>query len=145
MINTNDKIREKTGIDLKSFIIGTVVFTVLAVIGFKYQDSILFNLLFPVSAIGLIYTGYNAKNLIWGLILGAIASIPLILISIYWKLLPITSSNEFLITVIGILITGAIIGFVGAYVRRSRDAYRVQKASIGKNKNKKKNKKNKKN
>ena len=145
MINTNDKIREKTGIDLKSFIIGMVVFTVLAVIGFKYQDSILFNLLFPVSAIGLIYTGYNAKNLIWGLILGAIASIPLILISIYWKLLPITSSDDFLITVIGILITGAIIGFVGAYVRRSRDVYRAQKASIGKNKNKKKNKKNKKN
>lgn len=145
MIDTNAKIREKTGIDLKSFIIGTVIFTVLAVIGFKYQDSILFNLLFPVSAIGLIYTGYHAKNLIWGIILGAIASIPLIIISIYWKILPITSSDDVLITLIGILITGAIIGFVGAYVRRSRDMYRAQKASIGKNKNKKKNKKNKKN
>lgn len=142
MTITLNTIREKTGIDLKSLVFGAAIFTVLAVIGFQNQDSILFNLLFPISAIGLIYTGYNAKNLIWGIILGAIATLPLIFISVYWKILPITSSDELLITVIALLITGAIIGFVGAYVKRSRDMYRAQKASIGKNKNKKKNKKN---
>lgn len=131
----------KENIHLKSFVIGILVFTIFATLGFVYKIS----LLFPVSAVGLMYLGYYCKDLYWGVLLGAISTIPVIIITVCYNLLSCNSIVEYIIAIVSLLATGAVVGVLGAYMKISRKkaiAEAEKKANIGKNKNKKKNKKN---
>ena len=100
--------------------------------------------LFLFSAIGLLYVGYEAKNIKYGIVLGAIASTPIVYLTFDGTL---GTFSGFFATEIGvicfvtiILLVGAFVSFVGAWVRRSREKAKVEyekKQKIGKNKKKK--------
>ena len=106
-------------IDWKSLIFGSAFCAVLAMIGASP------NLWFftPVSAIGLLYVGYEAKNLLWGCILGAIGSWPLFGVTLQGGLgAMVYSTQNIILILITCLIIGAVTGFVGAYIKKDREA-----------------------
>lgn len=114
---------DKMKIDWKSLIIGAAIFTIIATIGFKYNIGVLF----AISAVGLIYTGYYSEDLIYGGILGAICTIPFILINF---------NVDTISTGIIFIIEGAVVGLIGAYARKNREKA-IKKRNIGKKKKKK--------
>ena len=129
-------------IDIKSVVIGAAIAAVCVIVGHMYTDFA-----YPFSAIGFIYVGYKAKNLIYGTILGAFAATPIIYLAFDGKLgqfsgFFLTPTGSIIFALI-ILFVGAFIGFVGAWAKRDRvkakEQYEKQQ-KIGKNK--KKNKKN---
>lgn len=124
-------------IDWKSLIFGSAFCAVLAMIG-SSPNLWYFT---PVAAIGLLYVGYEAKNLVWGGILGAIGSLPLFGVTMQGGLGPMVYSPQNIVFIlITCLIIGAVTGFVGAYVKKERqEALKMKEADL-----KKKSKKNKK-
>lgn len=124
-------------IDWKSLIFGSAFCAVLAMIGASPELWFLI----PISAIGLLYVGYEAKNLLWGGILGAIGSLPLFGVTMQGGLGPMVYSPQNIIFIlITCLIIGAVTGFVGAYVKKERqEALKMREADL-----KKKSKKSKK-
>ena len=129
----------KNDIDWKSLIIGAAISAAIVIFASNGRDW-----LYPLSAVGLIYVGYKAKNLIYGAALGAFASTPLVYLAFNGNFGEFTgfftSEIGTLILVIIILLIGAFIGFVGALAKRDRVKAKEEyekKQKIGKNKNKK--------
>lgn len=137
-INLREQLKiSKDEIDWKSLIFGAAFCAVLAMIG--SDESLWFFI--PISAIGLIYVGYEAKNLVWGAILGAVASIPLFGVTMQGGLgTMVYSTQNILIVLVACLVIGAVTGFVGTYLKIERhEALEMREADM-----KKKSKKSKK-
>ena len=125
----------KMDIDWKSLIIGAAVTAGLIILAAHTYDW-----LFLFSAIGLIYVGYTAKNIKYGIILGALAATFQGTFGEFSGFFSTPTGTVSLVLII--LLVGAFIGFVGAWAKRSREkALKEQekKQKIGKNKNKNKN------
>ena len=128
-------------IDFKSLVIGAALSAGLVIIASNGYDWLML-----MSSVGLLYVGYKAKDWKYGAILGAVASTPIVYLAFIGTL---GEFSGFFSTQVGtlslviiILLIGAFIGFVGAWVKRSREKAKVdyeKKQNIGKNKNKKKN------
>ena len=85
------------------------------------------------SSIGLVYIGYASKSKIQGIVLGAIGTVPLFLVMVFFNHFTMISEKIILIGIlISFLAIGAFCGFAGLRFAKSR-----QKAMI-KNKSKKK-------
>ncbi len=135
----------KNDIDWKSFVIGTAVTAGIAIFASNGGQDWL--MLF--SSLGLLYVGWTAKNIKYGVILGAIAATPLIYLALVTKTFGTesfysTTTGAIIVTII-FLILGAFVGFVGAWAKRSREKAKIEyekQQKIGKNKNKNKKKNN---
>ncbi len=134
----------KNDIDWRSLIIGSAITAGLAIFASNGGQDWL--MLF--SSVGLLYVGWSAKNIKYGVVLGAIAATPLIYLALVTKAFgnePFYSTTTGIIIVILVfLLIGAFIGFVGAWAKRSREKAKIeyekqQKTGKNKNKNKKKN------
>lgn len=126
-------------INWKSLIIGAAItagFIIIASYGYEWLNLF--------SAIGLLYVGYEAKDIIYGTVLGAVAATPIVYLAFIGTFGTFTG---FFTTELGavcliiiILLIGAFVGFVGAWAKRSREKAKVEyekKQKIGKNKKKK--------
>lgn len=128
-------------IDFKSLVIGAAISAGIVIIASQGYDWLML-----MSSVGLLYVGYKAKNVKYGAILGAIASTPIVYLTFIGTLGEFSGyfSTQVGTISVGILILliGALIGFVGALMKRSREKAKIdyeKKQKIGKNKNKKKN------
>ena len=128
-------------IDFKSLVIGAAISAGIVIIASQGYDWLLL-----MSSVGLLYVGYKAKNVKYGAILGAIASTPIVYLTFIGTLGEFSGYFSTQVgtisVVILILLIGALIGFVGALMKRSREKAKIdyeKKQKIGKNKNKKKN------
>ena len=117
-------------IDLKSLIIGAVIFLFFPVVAYN-KGLDLFTMF---AAIGPLYIGYRAKTNIKAAILGFIAAIPLLYAATMGALGPVgagvTTVNQFNSVLIGICVfilgLGAVFSILGAYLYRSRARARVE-------------------
>ena len=132
----------RNDIDWKSLLIGSAVTAAIFIVATSpgYDWLILF------SSIGLLYVGWTSKDIKYGIVLGAIATLPMMYITLVMKKLgtdPFYSTTNGIITVIILFaLLGAFTGFVGAWAKRSREKAKVEyekQQKIGKNKKKKKN------
>ena len=128
-------------IDFKSLVIGAAISAGIVIIASQGYDWLVL-----MSSVGLLYVGYKAKNVKYGAILGAIASTPIVYLTFIGTLGEFSGYFSTQVgtisVVILILLIGALIGFVGALMKRSREKAKIdyeKKQKIGKNKNKKKN------
>ena len=132
-----------TNINFKALIFGAAIAGAFILFGWQIWDW-----LYPLSTIGLLYAGYGQSDWKIGAFCGAFASTPIIVLTFQGYL---GQFDGFFLTETGILsltllilVVGAFVGFVGAWAKRSRlkalEEYE-KKQNIGKNKNKKKNKK----
>ena len=128
------------GINIKALVFGAAIAAAFILFGYQYNDW-----LYPFSAIGLIYAGYGQSDLKIGTLMGLLASTPIVVLTMQGYM---GSFDGFFVTETGIiavtliiLIVGAVVGFVGAWTKRSRvkalEQYEKQQ-KIRKNKNKKK-------
>ncbi len=129
------------GINIKALIFGAAISAAFILFGYQYWDWF-----YPFSAIGLIYAGYGQDNIKAGTLMGLLASTPIVVLTLQGYM---GQFDGFFLTETGIitvalviLVVGAVVGFVGAWTKRSRvkalEQYEKQQ-KIGKNK--KKNKK----
>lgn len=133
--------RYDLGLNMKALVFGAAIAAGFVIFGFQYNEW-----LYPFSAIGLLYAGYGQGNIKMGTLMGALASTPIILLFLQGYL---GQPSGFFITENGILavaglivVVGAIVGFVGAWAKTSREKAKIEyekQQKIGKNK--KKNKK----
>ncbi len=128
------------GINIKALVFGAAIAAAFIIFGYQYNDW-----LYPFSAIGLIYAGYGQNDLKMGTLMGLLASTPIVVLTMQGYMgsfegFFLTDTGVLTVTLI-ILIVGAVVGFVGAWTKRSRvkalEQYEKQQ-KIGKNKNKKK-------
>ena len=121
-------------VDYKSLVFGAAIAATCFIIGMNGHE---FAYLF--ASIGLLYVGYNAKNLKMGAFLGAFASTPLMILSLDPRFVGILEEQTKIIVVILIFLVGALVGFVGAWAKRDRVKAKeeYEKKKPGKNKNKK--------
>ena len=133
-----------TQINWKSLIIGAAISATIVILASKGND-----LLYGFTAIGLLYVGYEAINLKYGAILGAVASTPLIILALDGTIGPLTGFYATDLGIMAIMITvllvGALIGFVGAYAKQSREKAKIEyekQQKSGKNKKQKSTTKN---
>ncbi|MCQ2977499.1 MAG: YrzE family protein [archaeon] len=109
-------------IDLKSLIIGAVIFLFFPVAAYKQNIDVLTAL----AAVGPLYIGYKAQTKLKGLILGAVSAIPLLYAASIGGLGPITATdiNSFntalIVMCVSILGIGALVGLLGGYLYQSR-------------------------
>ncbi|WP_405303839.1 hypothetical protein [Methanobrevibacter sp.] len=123
-------------VDIKSVVFGAAIAATCFIIGMNGMD-----LAYPFASIGLLYTGYKAKNLKWGAGLGAFASTPLMVLSLDQRFVGVLDGKTEIIIILLIFFVGALVGFVGAWAKRDRVKAKEEyekKQKIGKNKNKKK-------
>ena len=122
-------------VDIKSVVFGAAIAATCFIIGMNGYD---FAYLF--ASVGLLYTGYKAKNLKMGAALGAFASTPLMVLSLDQRFVGVLELKTQILIVVLIFVVGALIGLVGAWAKRDRvkakEEYEKQKP--GKKKNKKK-------
>ena len=129
-------------VDIKALVFGAAIAAAFIIFGYLYWEWF-----YPLSAIGLLYVGYAQNTIKKGTILGAIASIPIVILTLNGYMG--TFKEGFFTTPAGvvavavlILLLGAFIGLVGSWTKKNRlkaiEEYE-QKQKIGKNK--KKNKK----
>lgn len=124
-------------IDIKSVVFGAAIAATCFIIGMNGHD-----IAYPFASIGLLYTGYNAKNLKLGAFLGAFASTPLMVLSLDERFVGILPDRTKIIIIISIFLVGALVGLVGAWAKRDRvkakeEYEKQQKKGKNKNKNKK--------
>ncbi|MBQ6098875.1 MAG: hypothetical protein IJL02_03300 [Methanobrevibacter sp.] len=127
-------------IQIKPLVFGAAIAAAFILFGWQFNDW-----LYPFSAIGLLYAGYGQENITMGTIMGAVASTPIIILFLDGYLgqptgFFITENGIIAIAAI-IIIVGALVGFVGAWTKRSREKAKEEyekKQNIGKNKTKKK-------
>lgn len=128
------------GINVKALVFGAAIAAAFILFGYQYNDW-----LYPFSAIGLIYAGYGQNDLKMGTFMGLLASTPIVVLTLQGYMgtfegFFVTDTGVIAVTLV-ILIVGAVVGFVGAWTKRSRvkalEQYEKQQ-KIGKNKNKKK-------
>ena len=126
------------GINIKALIFGAAISAAFILFGYQYWDWF-----YPFSAIGLIYAGYGQDNLKAGTLMGLLASTPIVVLTLQGYM---GQFDGFFLTETGIitvalviLVVGAVVGFVGAWTKRSRvkalEQYEKQQ-KIGKNKKK---------
>lgn len=126
------------GINIKALIFGAAIAAAFILFGYQYWDWF-----YPFSAIGLIYAGYGQDNLKAGTLMGLLASTPIVVLTLQGYM---GQFDGFFLTETGIitvalviLVVGAVVGFVGAWTKRSRvkalEQYEKQQ-KIGKNKKK---------
>lgn len=138
-LNLKEQLKISKGdIDWKSLIFGAAFCAVLAMIG--SDPSLWFCI--PLSAIGILYVGYEAKNFVWSVILGAIATLPLFGVTLQGGLgTMVYSTSNIIIILITCLIIGAVTGFVGFYVKRDHnEALEMREADLNKKSKKSKKK-----
>ena len=126
-------------INIKALIFGAAIAAGFILFGYQFNEW-----LYPFAALGLIYAGYGQDNVTMGTIMGAVASTPIILLFLDGYL---GQPTGFFITETGILtvaiiiiVVGAVVGFVGAWSKRSREKAKVElekQQKIGKKKKKK--------
>ena len=122
-------------VDIKSVVFGAAIAATCFIIGMNgYEFAYLF------ASVGLLYTGYKAKNLKMGAALGAFASTPLMVLSLDQRFVGVLPTRTQIIIVISIFLVGAFVGLVGAWARRDREKAKeeYEKQKPGKKKNKKK-------
>ena len=128
------------GINIKALVFGAAIAAAFILFGYQYNDW-----LYPFSAIGLIYAGYGQNDLKMGTFMGLLASTPIVVLTMQGYMgsfegFFVTDTGVLTVTLV-ILIVGAVVGFVGAWTKRSRvkalEQYEKQQ-KIGKNKTKKK-------
>jgi hypothetical protein len=126
------------GINIKALVFGAAIAAAFILFGYQYWDWF-----YPFSAIGLIYAGYGQDNLKAGTLMGLLASTPIVVLTLQGYMgqfdgFFLTETGIITVTLI-ILIVGAVVGFVGAWTKRSRvkalEQYEKQQ-KIGKNKKK---------
>jgi hypothetical protein len=126
------------GINIKALVFGAAIAAAFILFGYQYWDWF-----YPFSAIGLIYAGYGLDNLKAGTLMGLLASTPIVVLTLQGYMgqfdgFFLTETGIITVTLI-ILIVGAVVGFVGAWTKRSRvkalEQYEKQQ-KIGKNKKK---------
>ncbi|AMD16957.1 hypothetical protein TL18_02310 [Methanobrevibacter sp. YE315] len=127
-------------INIKALIFGAAIAAAFILFGYQYWDWF-----YPFSAIGLLYAGYGQKNVITGTVMGALASTPIVVLTLQGYLGTFeegffTTETGVMTVMIIILVIGAFVGFVGAWTKRNRvkamEEYE-KKQNIGKKKNKK--------
>jgi hypothetical protein len=126
-------------INWKALIIGSAITAGLIIIA-----SNGFDWLYLFSAIGLIYVGYTSKNVKYGIVLGALAATPIVVLAFQGTLGEFKgfflTPTGIIISAVVIMLVGAFIGFVGAWAKRSRVKAKEEyekKGKKGKNKKKK--------
>ena len=126
-------------INIKALVFGAAIAAGFVLFGYMYWDWF-----YPFSAMGLLYAGYGQKDIIMGTIMGAVASTPIVILFLEGYFGQPTgffiSENGILAVTALIIITGAFVGFVGAWTKRSRAKALEQqekKQNIGKTKKKK--------
>ena len=132
--------RYDLGLDFKALVFGAAIAAGFILLGYQYNDW-----LYPFSAIGLLYAGYGQGNIKTGTLMGALASTLIAILYLDGYLGQPTgfflTENGIIAVVALIIIVGAVIGFVGAWTKRSRqkamEEYEKQQ-KIGKKKNKNK-------
>lgn len=128
------------GINIKPLVFGAAMAAAFILFGYQFWDWF-----YPFSAIGLLYAGYGQDNLKAATFIGALASTPIIVLTLQGYL---GTFDGFFLTETGILsvaviilIVGAFVGFVGGWAKKDRvkaiEQMEKQKKS-GKNKKKKK-------
>lgn len=128
-------------INIKALVFGAAIAAAFIIFGWMYWDWF-----YPFSSIGLLYAGYGQKDVPMGTILGALASTPIVILFYDGYLGQPTgffgTETGIIAMTVLILIIGALVGFVGAWTKKSRmkalEEYE-KKQNIGKTK--KKNKK----
>ena len=129
------------GINIKALVFGAAIAAAFILFGYQYWDWF-----YPFSAIGLIYAGYGQDNLKAGTLMGLLASTPIVVLTLQGYMgqfdgFFLTETGIITVTLI-ILIVGAVVGFVGAWTKRSRvKALKQYEKQQKIRKNKKKNKK----
>ena len=132
-----------TSLNFKALIFGAAIAGAFILFGYQIWDWF-----YPFSAIGLLYAGYGQPDLKLGTFCGAFASTPIVVLTFQGYMgqfegFFLTQNGILALTAL-ILLIGALVGFVGAWTKRSREKALVEyekKQQIGKNKNKNKNKK----
>ena len=128
-------------VNFKALIFGAAIAGAFILFGYQYWDWF-----YPFAAIGLVYAGYGQKDILFGTIAGAFASTPIIVLTFQGYLGTFkegffTTETGIMSVALMILLSGAFVGFVGTWAKRSRmkalEEYE-KKQNIGKNKNKKK-------
>ena len=125
-------------INYKSLIYGIIISIVCVVLGYRTND-----LFYPFTAIGLLYVGYCANDIKQGIIVGMITAIPIAILSLFGYLGTFTGFFKtdvgILVLIIIVLLVGAFVGFIGAWVKRNRaKALQEYEKKNKKGKNKKK-------
>lgn len=128
------------GLNMKALVFGAAIAAAFILFGYQYNDW-----LYPFSAMGLLYAGYGQGNIKMGTLMGALASTPVAILYLEGYLGQPTgffvTENGIIAMVALIILVGAIVGFVGAWSKRSREKAKIEyekQQKIGKNKNKKK-------
>ncbi len=136
MDNYLKNFEEKTYIHLQSFIIGIVVFNACCWLGYAYNMDILFS----VSAIGILYLGYYCKDMTWGAILGAIGTVPFVIINLWKNVMGCNNTFEFVLATVCLLAIGVVVGALGAFIKNARRKAEAEAQNPGKNKKQNKKK-----
>lgn len=128
------------GLNMKALVFGAAIAAAFILFGYQYNDW-----LYPFSAMGLLYAGYGQGNIKMGTLMGALASTPVAILYLEGYLGQPTgffvTENGIIAMVALIILVGALVGFVGAWSKRSREKAKIEyekQQKIGKNKNKKK-------
>ncbi|KZX10993.1 hypothetical protein [Methanobrevibacter filiformis] len=131
-----------TGINWKWFVIGMFLFAFIVVLA---MDSHLEVLLF-FSSIGLLIIGYKSQNIIQGMILGAVGTLPLFIVTVFTNRLGIaTGENLTGLILVSFIAIGLFCGFTGAYFKKGRKKAIADAKAPGKTNPQNKNKKSGKN
>lgn len=137
-------------IDFKSLVIGAIIFLFFPVLAYKQH----LEALTVFASLGPLYIGYKAETKVKGLILGVIASIPLLYAALVGALGPLASQGtvvspniSIIVTILCVLGIGALIGLFGAHLYQTRAnakaEYEAQKPAGSKNRPVKEKKKGK--
>ena len=125
-------------IDFKSLVFGAAIAAAFVILGSMYNEFI-----YAFASIGFLYVGYNAPNIKTSVILGAIASTPVMYLALdgIFREIPPTEEGR-MIMILAILLVGILVAVIGAWAKRDRMKAKEEyekKQKIGKNKNKNKN------
>ena len=112
-------------INIKALVFGAAIAAAFILFGYQINDW-----LYPFSAIGLLYAGYGQGNIKMGTLMGALASTPIAILFLegYFG-----QPSGFFVTETGIyavvgliILVGAMVGFVGAWTKRSREKAMIE-------------------
>ena len=125
-------------IDFKSLVFGAAIAAAFVILGSMYNEFI-----YAFASIGFLYVGYTAPNIKTSVILGAIASTPVMYLALdgIFREIPPTEEGR-MIMILAILLVGILVAVIGAWAKRDRVKAKEEyekKQKIGKNKNKNKN------
>ena len=113
------------GLNMKALVFGAAIAAGCILLGFQYNDWI-----YPFSTIGLLYAGYGQGNIKMGTLMGALASSPIAILFLegYFGQPSgfFITENGIISVVVLIILVGAMVGFVGAWTKRSREKAKIE-------------------